>query len=230
MRNMKNLLSLLATLAAIAAANAQGTFEAISDYSRGGAVTVSVPGTGGWTFQPQVQITISELGALEIFDLGSTISIGLWTENGTILGSASVTLTNSSPTGNGREYAAISPVVLSAGQTYRIGAFDTNFAGLGSYVVFPAPSTNGSVTLSPDITLGAYAYSSDGAFGFPGTLGSDGQMLLGPTFLYTKSVPEPAVLALLCLGGLGVLLQARKSNFKAPELPQKGTKKHKKSC
>jgi hypothetical protein len=63
---MKKLLLLLGTLAGICTANAQGTFEAITDYSLAGALSTAVPGTGGWTFQPLVNMTVTELGALDI--------------------------------------------------------------------------------------------------------------------------------------------------------------------
>ncbi len=197
------LISLFGALAWIAAANGQGTFEAITDYTPGSEAAV-IPGTGGWTFQPQVDITITDLGCLDVLlALQGTTEIGLWTDDGqSLVPPVSIVPTNSSPTQP--QYASVTNVLLVAGQTYRIGAFSPGSGGImGMSLAFPAPSTNGSVTLSPDIKLGSYAYSTDNTFSFPGTLGANGQMLLGPTFLYTKAIPEPAVMALLCLGGLG---------------------------
>jgi hypothetical protein len=200
---MKHLLSILGTLALLYTANAQGTFEAITGYSAGSAVNVFVPGTGGWTFQPQVDMTVTKLGALDLLLSQDTMDIGIWTDDGTELGFASITATD--PSSTQPQYASITPISLSAGQTYRIGAFGDSGVGLGMSVVYPAPSTNGSVSLSADLKLGSYVYAPDNSFAFPGILGTSGAMLLGATFLYTKDVPEPSFVALFCLSALGLL-------------------------
>ena len=200
---MKHLLSLLGTLALLCSANAQGTFEAITGYSASSAVNLFMPGTGGWIFQPQVDMAVTELGALDLLLSQDTIDVGIWTDDGTELGFASITATD--PSSPQTQYASITPILLSAGHTYRIGAFGDSGLGLGMSVVYPAPSTNGSVSLAADLKLGSYVYTPNNSFAFPGTLGTSGAMLLGPTFLYTENVPEPSFEALFWLSGLGLL-------------------------
>jgi hypothetical protein len=203
--NMKKLLSVVGLVLTITVANAQGTFEAITDYAAG-SDTASIPGTAGWTFQPQVDLTVTALGCLDSLLTQPTVDIGLWTTNGVLL--ASVTVTNSSPNQTQPQYSSTTPVFLAANQFYVLGAYLPDGL-IGLSLVSPG-GANGSVTLSPDLKLGKYVYTSDGTFGFPVQQGMDGQMLLGATFQYTKNVPEPAILALLSLGGLGWLLWQRR--------------------
>lgn len=200
----KHILPAVFALLAANASFAQGSFEALTDYTPS-ATTAPVTGTGGWTFRPLEAIEVTDLGSLAfvVADQGPIV-IGLWEDNGTLLVSRTIYSTNS-PVNQSR-YVSIPSLFLAAGQTYHIGAYSPTETVLLN-LIEPGFPDGGSATLGSQLQLGAYAYGSPG-FVFPGTLGHDNAMLLGPNFLY-RTIPEPSAVALFWLGGCGALVAAR---------------------
>jgi hypothetical protein len=198
---MKNILRIAALLGAICSANAQGTFEAVHSASGGGTTGTGTGGTIGWTFEPLTEIRVTELGCLQFYahDQG-TVQVGLWTDGGTLLASNMVSATDLLV--NSSVYQSIAPVVLSSNVVYRIGLHA--LSGTTPYPVASPP--DGAFTMSSDIQLkSAVTAASD--FAFPVNNLGDGSMLVGPNFLYNWTIPEPSVVTLLGLGGLGLVMR-----------------------
>lgn len=196
---MKLLLQ-IATLAAACTAGAQGTVEAVFDYST--ATAGSLNGTVGWTFQLSTNVTVTDLGCFNYLFQGGVqaVSVGLWADDRTLLASNEVT--SASTLFNQSRYSSITPVVLNPFQVYHLGAFATN--GLNVQAFIPDLNPGDFVSVSPPITLLNTAQGT-GGFVFPvqGT-GTAGSIILAPNFLMLGAVPEPSTWALLCLGGLGL--------------------------
>jgi hypothetical protein len=198
---MKRVAYSLLLLCSLSSAPAQGTYEALTNFSTGASSGV-VAGTAGWSFTPQISIEVTHLGCLDyVVTPQGPVDIGLWTDAGTLLSSAVIYATNTLD--NLSRYIAISPVFLNGGSTYRLGAYSPS--GLFLDLIGPG---NGSSTLSTDINLGASAVGT-GGFAFPGTLGSNGSMLLAPNFRYDR-VPEPGSTALFGLAAALFALRKRR--------------------
>ena len=196
---MRNILKIFVLLGAIGSAQAQGTIEAISGYSLSSG-SGFLSGTGGWAFQPTTNMQVTSLGCLQsLVGPTDTIQVGLWANGGQLLASANVTA--ASPLFNFTLYSAINQVFLNAGGTYLIGIYSPSGLTLNEII----QGSDGSVTHTPDLNLGGAAYSTTAAFGYPTTVDPNkNTLLLGPNFEYRPVVPEPSVLALLGLGGLGL--------------------------
>ncbi len=195
---MRNILKIFVLLAAIGSAHAQGTTEALSGYTLSSA-SAFLSGTGGWEFQPATDMQVTSLGCLAyLVGPQDNIQVGLWANGGQLLASASVSA--ASPLLNFTLYAAINQVFLNAGGTYLIGIYSASGLTLNNVT----QGSDGSATLTPDLQLLGAAYSTTATFGYPSTVGPNNTLLLGPNFQYRPVVPEPSVLALLGLGGLGL--------------------------
>jgi len=208
---MKILLS-LAVMAATCTAFAQGTSEAILDYANSPPVIATISGTGGWSFQSANAITVTELGCFAyVFDnlAVTSVQVGLWATNGSLLGSASIT--PSSILTNRTRYERIAEVSLNPGQPYRLGVhYEGGSIGLDVVI----PSTGGTVFTSPGIQVGEAVFAATG-FAYPANgTGSGGSIYAGPNFRFPNQggVPEPSSCLLLCLGGL--LLAVRRSRLR----------------
>jgi hypothetical protein len=198
---MKNFARLVLLLALVSAAQAQGTYEALHDYTIG--TSGSVPNTAGWSFTPQESIHVTDLGCLDyVVTPQGPVDIGLWASTGQLLAQTTIYATNTLI--NVSRYVSISPLFLNGGTSYRIGIWSAS----GLFLDAAGPGIGGSATLSSDLTLDGLALATNGGgLVFPDQQGSAGTMIIGANFLYDR-IPEPSVSALLALGGL--LLGLRK--------------------
>lgn len=196
---MRNILRIIAFVGAVCSAQAQGTSEALTAYTLPSAAGI-VSGTGGWAFKPTTTISVTSLGCLQyLVGAQGDMQVGLWASGGQLLASASIAATN--PVVNFTLYAAINEVLLNAGSTYAVGVFSPSGSVLLNLV---SENVDGSATLSPDVQLLGSATGTPG-FTYPGSVGANTTLLLGPNFQYRPTIPEPSSLALLALGGAGWL-------------------------
>jgi hypothetical protein len=179
---MKNILKLVALLGAICTAHSQGTNEAMSSYTLPNAAGF-LSGTGGWAFKPTTNMSVTTLGCLQYVVSGPTgqgdMLVGLWASGG-LNRLAAVTIAATNPLVNSTYYAAITPVVLAAGNTYYLGVYSVSGSVLLNLVT---QNVDGSATLSPDIQLVGSATGTPG-FTYPGTVGGSNSLFLGPNFYY----------------------------------------------
>ena len=209
---MKNLY-LLVAIAFLGISTGTAT-EAMQSYIS--SVGGYADGTAGWSFTPTANISVTDLGVLDyIFPMPneSPLSVGLWDQNGTLLASSSVA-SNSFLLNNTR-YEAVTPVNLSAGLKYYIGAYATS----GTIILLAESPGNvnnpGSATMASEIQLGT-ALSNPTGFGIPNTDagGGPGSAFLAPNFQFVDAVPEPSSGALLVLGA-ALLTKSRMARTKS---------------
>jgi hypothetical protein len=193
---MKRLLSIALAAAAWTAA-AQGTFQAVLNYS--GESPAFVDGTAGWTFQTTGFISVTDLGCFDSLFASNPggIEVGLWAPDGTLV--ASNTVTSASTLAGATRYESITPVLLDPGSVYHLGAF---YPSNTFSLTICAPVIGGSFVTSPQIQVRGSASTSSG-FAFPAEEGgANGALYLGPNFRYRIGVPEPSTWMLLGLAGL----------------------------
>ncbi len=195
----------LAALVTTCTAFAQGTSQAIVDYTPAPGVSVNFNSTSaGWTFQPAVPLTVTNLGCFAYVLTNSPVAVqvGLWAPNGSLL--ASSIIVPGSTLFDQTRYESITPVQVFPGQTYSVGVFYDGNLGLEVADSF----IGGSVQASPEILSVTVA---SGSGGFTAPIPESGLPVgayLGPNFRYDGRVPEPSSWLLLGLGGL--LLAARR--------------------
>jgi hypothetical protein len=148
-------------------------------------------------------ITITALGLFDngIPGLNQSHSVGLWTTSGSLLARVDFSPGLNGFENNGFIYQNLAhQVVLQPGVSYVLGASYQSNSTDGMYI-------NSSVryeTWSSTVTFNGIARqtSSGAGFAFP-AYQIYGQSYVGPNALYT--VPEPATLVLLALGGAAML-------------------------
>jgi hypothetical protein len=218
---MKTLFCLLSVLVVILAAPAQASVEAMLNFdgpsSSGGVafgpISSSVNRSFGWTFQPLTDIDVTALGAFDyIVPATGVVDVGLWDATGTLLASGTVSAASTSV--NQSLYESITPVMLTAGQTYYLAAYSA--ASFQFYDAGPdANPSYGNVTMSPEIQLGVIAYTPNAGFAFPSTTeGSHDDAIIAPNFQFDV-VPEPSTVCLLG-GGSIILLTMRRRRIRSP--------------
>jgi hypothetical protein len=164
-----------------------------------------INGPVGWTFQPLTDISVTALG---MFDgLPANLEVGLWNSSGTLL--VSETIDENIISFNQSRYESITPVALTAGQTYYLAAFSPSgeFQALTLSPNLVPP--DGMAIMSPDIQLGSVATENNGVFQFPDNVqGVADSAIIAANFEFAVA-PEPATLAIVG-AGLSVLLAARR--------------------
>jgi hypothetical protein len=189
------------------AAHARAASEALLSYQNSNFGFIS--GTAGFTFQPQVSVSITSLGCFnDVVTSQGPISVGLWASDGSLLASASVTTTNVLL--NQSRYEPITPLPLSIGATYYIGAFAPSGTISGNFV---APQAGGSAITAPEIQLGLMASATNSIFEFPAnTEGVPGGGFMGPNFQFS-SIPEPSSQLLVSVGSAVVAIYRRRQRW-----------------
>jgi hypothetical protein len=192
---------------------AQGTLEAVNTIGAPPLIVSNIllsteiygnNSTVGWVFSSSQNLTVSSLGGLLASSLpqsSGTITIGLWSADGTLL--SSTVLGKNSVTVNGSLYQPISPISIIAGNTYIIAA--------GSSGTFGFADLPDSQAQSPLTYLGVAAVTGNG-FSLPTIYptSSIANQIYGATFLF-QTVPEPGPLALAAVGALWVALRRGKT-------------------
>ena len=143
------------------------------------------------------------VSALGVYDnsadgvgLASSNTVGLWTNTGTLLGSATFSAGTGATLTNNYRWISVTPFDLVSGATYRIGAF--SFNGESGYSI-NLPS-NGFST-SGDITLTGAVRSNDfSSFAFPAAgpdTNNPNNLVVRGNAMYSvvTPVPEPATYA-----------------------------------
>lgn len=160
--------------------------------------------TLGFEFSPQVDISVDRLGFfdLDADGLAGTHGVALWDDSGTLISSAFVS--SSDPLIGFYRFSAISPVVLTAGNSYVVGSHDfrTDDAIRDDRGV--------TSTIDPDINIitGRWRFPS-GSLQFPNiSTGSSTVFYNTANFTFTR-VPEMQS-HLLMLIGLGLWAAGRR--------------------
>jgi hypothetical protein len=171
------------------------------------------PFTLGYQFTANSALSVSALGLYDegLDGLADSYPIGLFDSGGSLVASASLPSGTSATLINQFRYVNITPVSLTAGQDYRIGAL---FTTGNDSMVFPGFPVTGFAT-DPRITFVGPRYIDGGALTDP--TGQFDEFVIGyfgPNLLISASaVPEPGNLALLAglgLTGAGLLRRRRK--------------------
>jgi hypothetical protein len=215
-------------LSAHHAAHAALGIDFSSSVAAGGLVENGGPGTFGvstgyttvgWAFTAETDLSLTRLGLYDADrDKRHTEQhlVGLWSAGGELLASVMI---NEDPTfahspeisPNGALFHFVntsSPVLLSAGQTYFVGA--TLYAGINDFDTFAAFNNDeASIFINPNLTyLGnRYAINATNALLFPQSTVSDYDYTIGAN-IDVSPVPVPGAAwllgsSLIGLAGLG---------------------------
>jgi hypothetical protein len=152
------------------------------------------PEIDGFAFQATKNVTVSSLGIFAGPSLplpaSSSVAVGLWTDSGTLL--ASTTVTSSDTAIGSFYYHPITPVALTAGQSYVVGA---QMAGSGVLTYY-----GGAYTMADGIQYvgSRYDYSSslvmptsyDGTPSDPGYIGASFLVGVGGSGVASDCTPQ----------------------------------------
>jgi hypothetical protein len=145
---------------------------------------------------------------------GNTVDVGLWSDAGALLGQVQVA--SSDPTiavtgglsGSYRYDFLSSPIALTVGSYYRVGADMSDIPEAGEYIIGAVPT---DLNYIDDISR-----ALSGSFNFPSITTDPGQAYLGGNILLEvpQDVPVPPS-ALLLAVGIGGFLALRKPKRRA---------------
>jgi len=174
------------------------------------------PFTLGWNFTVNEDVTLEQLGIYDRFGdgLADAHAIGLWSSGGSLLRSVTIfdgtgDASNGELAASNFRYRDVTPLLLTAGSTYHLGATYASSRDHYDFVTAGAVSTISQISV-----IGGVQQS--GGFAFPGRPIANGVMIIGPNFrvagVAAAPVPEPASWALMILGfgGAGAVLRRRR--------------------
>jgi hypothetical protein len=189
---------------------------------------VSISGAGGWfvpeagwrthgfKFIPNADISVSALSCFDFQDdgLDHQFTVGIFDSGGTLLSSTTVPTGQTAPLIGAFRYTNITPLLLSAGQTYTSAARSSGDAYL--YAAMYDLGVNSSLTL-PN---GSGVWNTSPGFNFPTTINAEYQAFVGPNFRFTV-VPAPSALAAFVIGAVpGAVMLLRSRRKEAQEMSE----------
>jgi hypothetical protein len=157
--------------------------------------------TLGFEFSPKVNITVTELGSYfpSLVNNTSTHGMALWDAVGNVLAAAGLELIgNGGPAGF--YFTAITPVELTAGQDYYVGATTVG----DNYLL----DNSAPIVASQIDYINARFVFTTGVFpSFPGTIAEENNFGGNFEFTASSSIPEPStwVMMLASFAGLGFM-------------------------
>ena len=163
--------------------------------------------TCGFRFSADSALTVTALGAYDQLadGLSGTPSVGLWSDDGSLLASVVIQTGTASTLVEAFRYEDIAPLALNAGAFYRVGVFGVDFT--------PTPGSDGNPAATFDGITPAGGYFASGSLTFPSTLDTflGGRTFLGANLLFGDAdVPEPAALGLLGLAIMSLAAARRR--------------------
>lgn len=200
-----------AALGTVAAAPA-GAATAITGFVGGSLASnpaSDLPRTVGWSFAPTANLTVTALGFFDVGGdgLSGSHQLGIWRDDGTLLGSATIAAGTSAALDGGFRYVDSADFALLAGSTYVIGA---SIASDGDTYFFSPSSVSADASIG---YIGGLRGAENVAFMMPDRDPISGR--LGPNFQFAlASVPEPGTWGMM-ISGFGLIGASLRSRRKA---------------
>jgi len=206
-----------ATLAwAAMTAPALAAIEALTVITSNPRALSNPPFSLGWNFSVNEDVTLVQLGFYDRLGdgLADAHAIGLWSSGGSLLRNVTIfdgtgDASNGELAASNFRYRDVTPLLLTAGSTYYLGA---TYASARDAFEFSGPEAFASID---QITV-IGGVQQNGGFVFPARPIAGGTLVVGPNFRIAGDavapVPEPAawVLMILGFGGAGVALRRRR--------------------
>jgi hypothetical protein len=178
-------------------------------FTTGGASTqnaTQLPRTHGWGFLLNQSIIVDALGMYDIDGDGllTETTVGLWTDSGVLISSTVIPSGASAPLTSGFRFQSITPIQLTSGQAYVLGATLKNDGDRARFGV-------SDLVVAPEFTYSGTRVSSPGSgFAFPEPLPAVARGTFGPNLMFTV-IPEPSTIMFAVLAFVTQSLRRRKS-------------------